>query len=65
MIKHNFFIKYCPNVKPVFDQRQKLFSKPFIISKDFPKDDFIYDYDSYDNNYEKIEKKCDKKNFWI
>ena len=64
MIKHNFFIKYCPNVKPVFDQRQKLFSKPFIISKDFPKDDFIYDYDSYDNNYEKIEKKCDKKNFW-
>ena len=59
MIKHNFFIKYCPNVKPVFDKRQKFHSKPFIISKDIPNDE--NDFDSYDNNYEKIEKKSDKK----
>ena len=59
MIKHNFFIKYCPNIKPVFDQRQKFHSKPFIISKDIPNEE--KDFDSYDNNYEKIEKKNDKK----
>ena len=59
MIKHNFFIKYCPKVKPVFDQRPKFHSKPFIISKDIPNDE--NDFDSYDNNYEKIEKKSDKK----
>ena len=59
MIKHNFFIKYCPNVKPVFDKRQKFHSKPFIISKDIPNDE--NDFDSYDDNYEKIEKKSDKK----
>ena len=59
MIKHNFFIKYCPNVKPVFDKKQKFHSKPFIISKDIPNDE--NDFDSYDNNYEKIEKKSDKK----
>ena len=59
MIKHNFFIKYCPNIKPVFDQRQKFHSKPFIISKDIPNEE--KDFDSYDNNYEKLEKKNDKK----
>ena len=59
MIKHSFFIKYCPNIKPVFDQRQKFHSKPFIISKDIPNDET--DFDSYDNNYEKIEKKNTKK----
>ena len=61
MIKHNFFIKYCPNIKPVFDQRQKFHSKPFIISKDIPNEENEKDFDSYDNNYEKIEKKNDKK----
>ena len=53
MIKHNFFIKYCPNVKPVFDQRQKFHSKPFIISKDIPIDDSNNDFDSFDNNLDK------------
>ena len=66
MIKHNFFIKYCPNVKPFFDQRQKFHSKPFIISKDIPNDDTNYDFDSIDNNLDKIEKKIDvKKNLDI
>ena len=62
MIKHNFFIKYCPNIKPFFDQRQKFHSKPFIISKDIPNDnDLNYDYDSIDNNYEQIEHDKNKK----
>ena len=66
MIKHNFFIKYCPNVKPFFDQRQKFHSKPFIISKDIPNDDTNYDFDSIDNNLDKIEKKIEvKKNLDI
>jgi len=66
MIKHNFFIKYCPNVKPVFDQRQKFHSKPFIISKDIPKDDTNYDFDSIDNSLDKIDKKIEvKKNLDI
>ena len=66
MIKHNFFIKYCPNVKPFFDQRQKFHSKPFVISKDIPNDDTNYDFDSIDNNLDKIEKKIEvKKNLDI
>ena len=66
MIKHNFFIKYCPNVKPYFDQRQKFHSKPFVISKDIPNDDTNYDFDSIDNNLDKIEKKIEvKKNLDI
>ena len=51
MVKHNFFIKYCPNVKPILDKRQKYHLKPFIISKDIPNnDDDYYDNENNDNN---------------
>jgi len=56
MVKHNFFLKYCPNIKPILYKRQKYHLKPFVISKDVPKDDY-FDYDEdkeYDNiRYEK------------
>ena len=61
MIKHSFFIKYCPNIKPIFDQRQRIHSKPFIISKDIPKDDSNSDNDSYDNNRDKLKKNIEVK----
>ena len=40
IVKHNFFIKYCPNIEPVLDKKQKYHLKPFIISKDIPNDDY-------------------------
>ena len=62
MIKHNFFIKYCPKTKPFFDTKQKFHSKPFIISKDIPKDDSIYDFDSNAESFEEASETIDKKN---
>ena len=62
MIKHNFFIKYCPKTKPFFDTKQKFHSKPFIISKDIPKDDSIYDFDSNAESFEETSEAIDKKN---
>ena len=62
MIKHNFFIKYCPKTKPFFDTKQKFHSKPFIISKDIPKDDSIYDFDSNAESFEETSETIDKKN---
>ena len=47
IVKHNFFIKYCPNIKPILSKRQKYHIKPFIISKDIPNDD---DFDDLENN---------------
>ena len=49
MVKHNFFIKYCPNIKPFLNKNPKYHLKPFVISKDIPNDDY---YD--DNDYENI-----------
>ena len=65
MIKHNFFIKYCPKTKPFFDTKQKFHSKPFIISKDIPKEDSIYDFDTNAESFEEASETIDKKNFWI
>ena len=62
MIKHNFFIKYCPKTKPFFDTKQKFHSKPFIISKDIPKDDSIYYFDSNAESFEETSEAIDKKN---
>jgi serine/threonine protein kinase len=31
IVKHKFFIKYCPNEKPILDKNQKYHLKPFII----------------------------------
>ena len=47
IVKHNFFIKYCPNIKPILSKRQKYHIKPFIISKDIPNDD---DFDDIEND---------------
>ena len=62
MIKHNFFIKYCPKTKPFFDTKQKFHSKPFIISKDIPKEDSIYDFDTNAESFEEASEIIDKKN---
>ena len=51
--KHHFFIKYCPNIKPVLNQKPKYHLKPFIISKDIPKDDNDGYYEEK-NEYEHI-----------
>ena len=48
--KHNFFIKYCPNIKPVLNKKPKYHLKPFIISKDIPKDDDYYEDNNEDEN---------------
>ena len=61
MIKHNFFIKYCPKTKPFFDKRQKFHSKPFIISKDIPKDDSNNDFDSINDNLEVTLENLEKR----
>ena len=61
MIKHNFFIKYCPKTKPFFDKRQKFHSKPFIISKDIPKDDSNNDFDSINDNLEVTLENFEKR----
>ena len=56
MVKHNFFLKYCPNVKPILYKKQKYYLKPFVMSKDIPKDDYFdYDEDKENKNvrYEK------------
>jgi hypothetical protein len=45
MVKHSFFIKYCPNIKPILDKKQKYHLKPFVVSKDIPSND-----DDYDDN---------------
>ena len=51
IVKHNFFIKYCPNIKPILSKKQKYHLKPFIISKDIPKlDDYNYIENYYDND---------------
>ena len=62
MIKHNFFLKYCPKTKPFFDTKQKFHSKPFIISKDIPKEDSIYDFDTNAESFEEASEKKKKKN---
>ena len=62
MIKHNFFLKYCPKTKPFFDTKQKFHSKPFIISKDIPKEDSIYDFDTNAESFEEASETIDKKN---
>ena len=49
MVKHNFFLKYCPNVKPILYKKRRYYLKPFVISKDIPKDDY---YDYYDEDKE-------------
>ena len=57
MVKHNFFLKYCPNVKPILCKKQRYYLKPFVVSKDVPKEDYYdYDEDKENNNirYEKI-----------
>ena len=51
IVKHNFFLKYCPKIKPILDKKQKYHIKPFIISKDIPNDDY---YDNEDSENEKI-----------
>ena len=52
MVKHNFFLKYCPKVKPILNKNHIYHLKPFIVSKEIPKDDY-YDYDVQENeNYE-------------
>ena len=52
IVKHNFFIKYCPNIKPFLNKKQKYHLKPFIVSKDIPNDDY-YDYENDDEKNEK------------
>ena len=52
IVKHNFFIKYCPNIKPILNKKQKYHLKPFIVSKDIPNDDY-YDYENDDEKNEK------------
>ena len=52
IVKHNFFIKYCPNIKPILNKKQKYHLKPFIVSKDIPNDDY-YDYEIDDEKNEK------------
>ena len=42
--KHKFFLKYCPNIKPVLSKKKQFHLKPFIVSRDIPNDDY------YDNN---------------
>ncbi len=65
MIKHNFFIKYCPNIKPYFDKKQKFHSKPFIISKDIPNEnDYELDNNSNDNSFNNDFSDSDKKYFY-
>ena len=39
MVKHKFFLKYCPNIKPQLSKNMKYHLQPFIISKDIPKYD--------------------------
>ena len=57
IVKHNFFIKYCPNIKPVLNKKQKYHLKPFIVSKDIPNDDY-YDYENdFDENNENYDLK--------
>ena len=57
IVKHNFFIKYCPNIKPVLNKKQKYHLKPFIVSKDVPNDDY-YDYENdFDENDENYDYK--------
>ena len=31
IVKHNFFIKYCPNIKPFLNKKQKYHLKPFRL----------------------------------
>ena len=58
IVKHNFFIKYCPNIKPILSKKQKYHLKPFIISKDIPKfDDYNYIENYYDNDSDNEERK--------
>ena len=53
MVKHSFFLKYCPNIKPVLDKKQKYHLNPFVVSKDIPNDDY-YDNDDFEDENEKI-----------
>ena len=58
IVKHNFFIKYCPNIKPVLDKKQKYHLKPFIVSQNIPNDDDYYEDNEdneNDNNYENMK----------
>ena len=48
MVKHKFFIKYCPNERPILDKKQKYHLKDFVISKDIPNEDDNDDNDKYD-----------------
>ena len=57
IVKHNFFIKYCPNIKPVLNKKHKYHLKPFIVSKDIPNDDY-YDYENdFDENNDNFDLK--------
>ena len=48
MVKHNFFIKYCPNINPFLDKKLKYHLKPFVVSKEIPSDDY-YDENDFIN----------------
>ena len=36
MVKHEFFIKYCPNTKPILKKNHKYYLEPFVVSKEIP-----------------------------
>ena len=68
--KHKFFLKYCPNIKPVLSKKQQFHLKPYIVSRDIPNDEDndINDIESELNKYDikqsirSILKSSNKKN---
>ena len=54
--KHKFFLKYCPNIKPVLSKKQQFHLKPYIVSRDIPNDDF-YDSNDIENELNKYDIK--------
>ena len=56
MVRHKFFLKYCPNIKPVLSKKQQFHLKPFVISRDIPNDDY-YDSNSIENELNKYDIK--------
>ena len=51
MVKHKFFIKYCPNTKPILKKNHKYYLEPFVVSKEIPIEE--EDELEYEKNNEK------------
>lgn len=66
MVKHPFFIKFCPQKKGVLDVHKNIRLRPFIMSKDKPNDEVLKaensDEDMEDNDYNtataELSKNC-------